>query len=64
MTLNQLYNEQFSKEKIIGVYEEKNGKPSVYQEYADELLETHGDKEINDYQYSAKHKLLVVEFKK
>lgn len=60
MTLNKLYKEQFKKVPMIGIYEGPN--KQIYPEYADEILETHGDLEVKDYCFSEKHNVLVVEF--
>lgn len=64
MKLKELYKKEFKKVQFIGVYEEdENGNPKpIYPDYADEYLETHGNMEVKDYQYSQKYDCLVVEF--
>lgn len=69
MTLKEKVKEMFGddiQDKFIGVYEgDENGevKP-IYPDFMDEMLETHGDLEIDpDVYYSEKKKTLVVEFK-
>ena len=64
MTLKELHKTKYPKVKFIGIYtKDSNGNVNpIYPEYADEMIETHGDKEVKDYQYSEKHKVLVVEF--
>ena len=64
MKLKELCKKEFKKVQFLGVYEtDENGnvKP-IYPDYADELLETHGDMEVKDYTYSQKHDCLVVAF--
>ena len=69
MTLAEKVKEMFGndiQDKFIGVYEEdeSGGVKPIYPEFMDEMLETHGDLEINpDVYYSEKKKTLVVEFK-
>ena len=60
MKLKELYKKEFKKVPFIGIYEGK-GK-SIYPEYADELLETHGDMEVVDYLYIENKNTLVVQF--
>lgn len=68
MKLKELAEEVFKGKNLvtqsIGFYtEDENGKPNpVYPDYADEILETHGEWEVKDYYYSDKHQCLVVEF--
>ena len=46
------------------VYVDENGKPKqIVPDYADEILETHADCEVTDYQYVEKHQCLVVALK-
>ena len=58
-TLEQLLKE-FGKDKIqlIGIYEGKGNK--IYPDFADELLETHGDRVVIDYTIT-RNNILVVE---
>ena len=64
MKLKDLYEKEFKGVKFIGVYEldDKGNPKQIYPDYADEYLETHGDKEVKDHAYSKKHDCLVVEF--
>ena len=70
MKLKELAEEVFKGKNIeiqsIGIYtEDEKGNPNpIYPEYADELLETHGELEVEDSFYSEKHQCLVVEFNK
>ena len=69
MTLAEKVKEMFGddiQDKFIGIYEEdENGKVKpIYPDFMDEMLETHGDLEIDpDVYYSKEKKTLVVEFK-
>ena len=60
-TLKELTDRVFAgmdiREQQIGIYEGK-GKP-IYPDYADEILETHGDYVVTDYAFS-KDGILVV----
>ncbi len=50
---------------FIGFYEEdENGnvKP-IYPDYADEIIETHGEKEVIDYRFLSDRNILVAEIK-
>ena len=60
MLLKKLVKEKFKEVGFIVEYQ-KNTK--LYPEYADEFLETNGDREVNGYQYSKKYDVLVVSFK-
>lgn len=62
MTLKELVETKYPKVTFIGFYEEdENGNvKSIYPEYADEILETHGNIEVVDHYYSKKHDCLVV----
>lgn len=68
MTLKEKVKELFGnrvKDKFIGIYEtDENGeiKP-IHPDYMDEILETHGDLQIEDTDYLEEKKILVVEFK-
>lgn len=73
MTLQEIAEQVFSEEELsgkgdvvyIGFYtEDENGNPNrVIPDYADEILETHGQCEVEDYFYAKKDKVLVVELK-
>lgn len=45
-------------DKMIGIWQGKDKK--IYPDYADEMLETHGDHNVVDYQYVESKKVLVV----
>lgn len=51
MTLNELAQDVFKgkdiREQFIGIYEGPNKK--IYPDYADEILETHGDLTVKDH---------------
>ena len=55
MTLKEVWKKHKTKE--IAIYE---GNPVVYPDYADEILETHGNMEVKDY--IVKDGMLVVVF--
>lgn len=63
MKLKELYKGKFYNTKFIGLYEtdSKGIVQPIHPEYAGEILETHGDKEVLDYQLVEKSNLLVVE---
>ena len=63
MTLSEKVKELFgnkTQDKYIGIDE---GTRPIYADYMDEYLETHGNREIEDYLYSEKQKTLVVKLK-
>ena len=63
MKLKELTQQMFGNnigDKMIGVWQGKDKK--IYPDYADEMIETHGDKNVVDYQYVENKKVLVVEF--
>lgn len=66
MTIKEVVNAVFDSESIknglVGFYEEdKNGTPKkIYPEYADEIIETHGNDLVADYVYLDNHNLLVI----
>lgn len=70
MSLNEVVKKVFKgkriQEQFIGIYEEdEKGNPKpIYPEYADELLETHGELIVKDYKYVQNKNVLVVEFAK
>ena len=70
MSLKELVKKVFKGKKIreqfIGIYEEdEKGNPKpIYPEYADELLETHGELIVENYQFVQSKNVLVVEFAK
>ena len=49
-----------TKDKFIGIY--KGVHEKICPDYADEMLETHGDHNVIDYQYVESKKVLVVAF--
>ena len=55
MTLKEIWNKYKTKE--IAIYE---GKKTVYPDFADEMLETHGNMEVK--QYGIKDDILIVVF--
>ena len=64
MTLQKLVEQKFKDVPFIGIYEEIDGKiQPICPEYADELLETHGEMEVKDYTYVGSKSTLVIEFK-
>ena len=65
MTLKELYEQKYKNVPYIGFLEyDENGKiKKIYPDYADEILETHGERVVkNEYYSKAKH-VLVVELK-
>ena len=65
MTLKELVETKYPKVTFIGFYEEdENGDvKQIYPDYTDEILETHGDVEVEFVHYSKKHDCLVVKVK-
>ena len=65
MKLKKLYNSKFSSIPFIGIYEEDDkGRPAiVIPDFADEILETHGDLEVDDYAYLQEESCLIIKFK-
>ena len=62
MKLKELTKQLFGdniQDKMIGIYEGEDKK--IYPDFADEMLETHGDHNVVDYQYVESKKVLVVE---
>lgn len=55
MLLKQLVKQ--TKAPFVAIYE---GKKTVYPEYADEMVETHGDYEVKEY--AVKDNILIVVF--
>ena len=65
MTLLEVYETKYPEAKYIAVFEGK-GFPDprdLEPDYADEYLETHGDREVVDYWYSEENKLIVAQLK-
>lgn len=67
MTLKEVVSKQLSinpdnKTLLVGFYsEDENGQPNkTYSEYADEIVETQGDKPIHDFVYLENHNILIV----
>ena len=58
-TLKELYKRLNNKKLMIAIYE---GKPEVYPDFADEYLETHGKRLVE--QYVIKGNTLIVVLKK
>ena len=65
MKLKELYNSKFSSVPFIGICEEDDkGRPAILiLDFADEMLETHGDLEVDDYGYLQEKSCLVIKFK-
>ena len=63
MTLKELHETKYPKVDMIGTFDPNNPTKPIYPEYADELIETHGDKEVVDHTYSEKRRVLVVVLK-
>ena len=63
MTLAELYDNQYPNANFIGVYEkdEKGNMKPLEVDFADEYLETHGDRVVKDSYYSKKRNALIVE---
>ena len=62
MKLKELTKQLFGdniENKMIGIWQGKDKK--IYPDFADEMLETHGDYNVVDYQYVESKKVLVVE---
>ena len=66
MILNELYNKDYKDVPMIGIYEtDDQERPlGIAYDYADEILETHGNMTVVDYIYSKEDNCLIVEFKK
>lgn len=66
MTLKELYEKEFPKTPFICIYwRDENGVAhDVQKDYADEFIETHGDKVVKDYGYAERFKALVVQLAK
>ena len=62
MTLRELVETKYPHVSMIGIYEGPD--KTIYPDWADEYLETHGDYEVVDHYYSEKKDVLVVELKK
>ena len=63
MTLEELHKTKYPKVALIGIFDPNNPTKPIYPDYADELIETHGDKEVVDHMYSDKKGVLVVALK-
>lgn len=63
MTLKELYESKYSHIEFIGLWEyDENGYvKDVYPDYADEILETHGNMIVKDHTIS--QGVLIVELK-
>lgn len=65
MTLQQLCDKLFQGKDVrgqnIGLYTGPGN--TIYPDYADEILETHGDYEVETYQYREYAHLLIVQLK-
>ena len=62
MTLKELYNQKYRNVAYIGFLEyDENGKiKKIYPDYADEILETHGEYIVKEEYYSKSKDTLVV----
>ena len=65
MTLLEVYETKYPETKYIAVFEGKElpDPKNIEPDYADEYLETHGDREVVDYWYSEENKLIVAQLK-
>lgn len=65
MTLLEVYETKYPEAKYIAVFEGKESPDprNIEPDYADEYLETHGDREVVDYWYSEENKLIVAQLK-
>lgn len=65
MTLKEVTKKAFQgrdiKTQEIGIY--RGPGKTIYPDYADEILETHGDYEVEAYQYRENANLLIVQLK-
>ena len=63
MTLAELYDNQYPNANLIGVYEkdERGNMKPLEVDFADEYLETHGERVVKDHYYSMRKNVLVVE---
>ena len=61
----EVFKDKDIKTQSIGFYtEDENGTPNkIYPDFADEILETHGNKEVEYYEYSEQHQCLIVVLK-
>ena len=62
MTLKELHKTKYPNAPFIGVFERPE--KFIYPDYADEVLETHGDKEVINYNYQEKKGVLIVKLEK
>lgn len=60
ITVKMLYDSLEVKPMFIGEYDPMGGR--IWQEYADEFLETNGDEIVSDYYVSEKHNMLVIKY--
>ena len=62
MTLKELYNQKYRNVAYIGFLEyDANGKiKPIFADYADEILETHGEYIVKEEYYSTQTDTLVV----
>ena len=58
---NKVFQDKDIKTQSIGIYTGHGN--TIYPDYADEILETHGDCEVAAYQYRENADLLVVQLK-
>jgi hypothetical protein len=65
MTVNEVYKKVTSegyKVNLIGVVERNDDWRKADLEYADEFMETEGDREVFDFAVQAKQKILLLKF--
>ena len=65
MTVNEVYQKVISegyKVNLIGVVERNDNWRKTELEYADEFMETEGDREVFDFAIQAKQKMLLLKF--
>ena len=59
ITLAELVESEYPDVPMIGIYEGPD--QTIYPDYTDEYLETHGDRIVVDHYYSTSKNVLVVE---
>lgn len=59
ITLAKLVESEYPDVPMVGVYEGPG--TTIYPDYTDEYLETHGDRIVKNYYYSTAKNVLVVE---
>ena len=65
MTVNEVYKKVTSegyKVNMIGIVDKNDDWRKAELEYADEFMETEGDREVSDFAIQAQQKLLLLKF--